>query len=96
VDSGVYIAIFQLANGRPISAGGLGRVFFPAGLYLYVGSAQRNLSHRLSRHARQDKPLRWHIDYLSRHARMVGALVIRGGKELEMIASQIKMQFGEG
>ena len=83
VDRGVYIAIFHLPNGRAIPVGGLGNIVFAAGLYLYVGSAQRSLSHRLTRHARRNKPLRWHIDYLARHARMIGAVIIRGRKELE-------------
>jgi len=83
VNSGVYIAIFYLAKARMITAGRLGRVLFPAGLYLYVGSAQKNLSHRLERHARKNKRLRWQIDYLSCHATMVGAVVIDGKKNLE-------------
>lgn len=94
MDGGVYIAIFYLASGRAISTGSLGKTAFAAGLYLYVGSAQRNLSHRLARHARQDKPLRWHIDYLARHAHMVGAVVIRGGKELECrLAARLAKQY---
>lgn len=94
VDRGVYIAMFHLASGRAISVGSLGKSLFPAGLYLYVGSAQRNLTHRLARHARRNKPLRWHIDYMARHARMVGAVVIRGPKELECrLAARLAKQY---
>ena len=35
------------------------------GLYLYVGSAKRGLDHRLARHLRKVKLLRWHVDYLT-------------------------------
>jgi Uri superfamily endonuclease len=42
------------------------RLFFMArGLYMYVGSAKRGLDHRLARHLRKVKPLRWHVDYLT-------------------------------
>ncbi len=42
------------------------------GDYFYVGSAfgPGGLRARLGRHARQDKPLRWHIDYLRQHTRL--------------------------
>jgi len=36
----------------------------PAGRYVYTGSAKRALEARIARHLRQDKTLRWHIDYL--------------------------------
>jgi sugar fermentation stimulation protein A len=52
-------------------------------VYFYVGSAQRNLSARLERHSRKRKTLRWHIDYLSTKAEMLGAITIAGQRELE-------------
>jgi len=83
LDAGLYIAVFELPKATRITVGRLGRFEFPAGLWFYVGSAQRNLSARLDRHARHDKPLRWHIDYLSVRARMLGAIVIAAGKDRE-------------
>ena len=83
MDGGLYIAMFQLPAGRSIRVGRLGRFWFEAGLYYYVGSAQRNLSARLARHARRRKPLRWHIDYLSVRARMLGAIVVSGRRDRE-------------
>jgi len=83
MDGGVYIAAFLLARGRWIRIGRLGRFEFPAGMYFYVGSAQRNLSARLARHGRRAKTLRWHIDYLSTNCRMLGAMVLPGGKRRE-------------
>ena len=44
--------------------GRLGEVEFPAGVYVYTGSARRNLEARIARHLRPNKKLRWHIDYL--------------------------------
>jgi len=80
---GVYIAFFRLRQPCRIRVGRLGLVPFAAGLYAYVGSAQRNLEARLRRHARRSKPLHWHIDYLSVRARMTGAVVIPGPKAWE-------------
>ncbi len=80
---GIYVAVFVLPAERCIRVGALGRRRFSAGVYLYVGSAQRNLEARLARHGRRRKPLRWHIDYLARHARMIGAMTIAGGRQAE-------------
>jgi len=70
---GVYAAVFVLAAPRWIRVGRLGRFDFPAGRYVYVGSAQRHLAARLARHGRRRKALRWHVDYLSRWARLESA-----------------------
>jgi len=82
-DGGVYIAIFYLAEARDISVGKLGRFGFSQGVYLYAGSAQRNLSARLERHSRKSKPMRWHIDYLSVRAEMLGAITIAAPRQRE-------------
>ena len=81
LDSGIYIAVFHLPKDQFIQVGKLGRIRFPQGIYHYVGSAQRNLSARIERHSRRKKPLRWHIDYLSVKAEMLGAIVIPGSRE---------------
>ena len=47
-----------------VRVGRLGEFLFPAGRYVYTGSARRNLEARVARHLRQEKALRWHIDYL--------------------------------
>ncbi len=83
MDAGLYIALFRLPRRRTLRIGRLGRFRFPAGYYAYVGSAQKNLQARVARHARQQKPLRWHIDYLSTHAPMVGALLLPVTKSAE-------------
>jgi Uri superfamily endonuclease len=51
---------------RPVCVrvGRLGTFLFPAGRYIYTGSAKRNLESRLARHLRKEKALRWHIDWL--------------------------------
>ena len=52
-DSGLYIAVFQLPQLCHIRVGRLGQFRFRRGFYLYVGSAQRNLSARLERHGKK-------------------------------------------
>ena len=83
MNQGVYLALFRLPRAQTITIGRLGRFTFPSGIYVYVGSAQRNLQARLARHARRRKSLRWQIDYLSTRADFVGALLVDGPKSLE-------------
>jgi sugar fermentation stimulation protein A len=82
-DGGTYIAVFDLPERRRIQVGKLGCFWFRPGAYLYVGSAQRNLCARLERHGRREKPLRWHIDYLSINAKMLGAMIVPGSRQRE-------------
>ncbi len=82
-DRGGYILILRVPRGRSLPIGKLGRVPFPAGYYLYMGSAQKNLTQRLERHKRERKRLFWHIDYLRAHAEFHLALPIRASDPLE-------------
>ena len=83
MDKGLYIAVFALTRRLRLRVGALGSFTFRAGVYLYVGSAQRNLAARVERHGRKDKPLRWHIDYLSTKATMLGAILVPGSRRQE-------------
>ena len=94
MDSGIYIAVFRLTRPRQMWIGCLGCCSLKSGVYLYVGSAQRNLAARLARHQRKDKPLRWHIDYLSVEAEMLGAMIVPGAKSRECeVAGQLARWF---
>jgi Uri superfamily endonuclease len=53
-----------LAELTRLSIGQLGAFDFPAGRYVYTGSARRNMQARIARHLRNEKKLKWHIDYL--------------------------------
>lgn len=72
---GFYMLIIHLPASARIAVGALGEFLFKKGYYIYVGSAQGGLEQRVSRHLRPDKPLRWHIDYLLEHARVVDTLM---------------------
>jgi len=82
-DGGSYIFILHLPLDTTLTVRKLGRVNFPKGYYLYVGSAKVNLSKRLERHLRRKKNFFWHIDYLRDHADRCMALPIRASSPLE-------------
>lgn len=65
--AGVYRLTIRLHRPIRLRVGRLGRFDLPAGVYVYCGSAQRNLPARVARHCRKRKPKRWHIDYLTCH-----------------------------
>jgi len=59
-----YQLLIGLARTTRLTVGRLGIFTFPAGRYVYTGSAKCNLEARIARHLRAEKNLRWHIDYL--------------------------------
>jgi len=81
MDSGIigtYVLALWLAKTQRLSIGRLGRFEFPAGWYLYVGSAlgPGGLPARLARHQRRrgaGKRLHWHVDYVREQAAWGGA-----------------------
>ncbi len=94
MDGGTYIVVFDLTERQQIQVGKLGCYSFRTGIYLYVGSAQRHLSARISRHARKEKPLRWHIDYLSVRADMLGAMMVSAPRERECeMAAELRQMY---
>lgn len=84
---GVYCLVVQLHRRHSLEIGRLGTFLFPAGFYVYVGSAQSNLERRIGRHLRQEKKMRWHIDYLLRHGHVVSVHAYAGKKEMECVLS---------
>jgi sugar fermentation stimulation protein A len=82
-DRGSYLVLLHLIRTRVIPIGRLGRIRFPKGFYLYVGSAMTNLSQRVERHRRLHKRVHWHIDRFRPHARFVETLPIRSSDRLE-------------
>ena len=93
-NSGVYVVLLALRHQTRVDIGRIGCHELPAGLYAYVGSAQRTLPARLARHARRKKKRHWHIDHLTCRARVVGAMAVEGGKSLECrIANGLAKRF---
>jgi len=71
-----YQLLIDVSQPLRCVIGRLGEFDFPPGLYVYTGSAKRNLEARVARHIRHDKRLHWHIDYLltSPSVRVVGVV----------------------
>jgi sugar fermentation stimulation protein A len=82
-DRGSYLILYCLPRKRLIEIGGLGKVSFRQGYYLYVGSAMRSLSKRVERHRRSRKKVHWHIDYFSGLAEFHAGLPVRSEDDLE-------------
>ena len=59
-----YALFIRVEKPQKIVVGRFGTFAFPAGDYVYYGSARKNILARLNRHLRREKKLRWHIDYL--------------------------------
>ncbi|MCX6647869.1 MAG: GIY-YIG nuclease family protein [Candidatus Bathyarchaeota archaeon] len=70
VTRGSYCLCIMVERDSKISVGALGEIDFPAGRYVYVGSALNSLIPRLGRHLRtsrgEGRVAHWHIDYLLR------------------------------
>ena len=72
---GSYILLIQLPEEQTIAVGSLQTIRFPGGCYAYVGSALGGFKSRLSRHLRQYKKPRWHIDYLLSRS-SIGSIIL--------------------
>ena len=64
MNKGSYRLFLKIDSDIEVKAGALGKCFFPAGKYVYTGSAMSSLSKRIERHLKKRKTMRWHIDYL--------------------------------
>lgn len=60
-----YLLVLHNPVRRRLAVGRLGRLEFPPGYYLYVGSGGRYPVRRVQRHLRPGKPVRWQIDRLT-------------------------------
>jgi Uri superfamily endonuclease len=85
---GTYVLALWLGVPRDIRVGRLGEFEFPAGWYLYAGSAfgPGGLQARLTRHRRRTwsgKRVHWHLDYLRESATWGGAWGCDSSQRLE-------------
>lgn len=82
-EKGTYALLLALDEQATITVGKLGTFLFPAGYYLYIGSAGGGLFHRLRRHLEQGKRLHWHIDYLRQWADVIEVWYLLSEESLE-------------
>lgn len=85
---GVYQLHLHLLKTVRVRVGKLGTFVFPAGRYVYTGSALNGLEPRLARHQRQHKTWHWHIDYLLPHARITHIRVCRTRRRVECLLNR--------
>jgi sugar fermentation stimulation protein A len=89
VDSGLYLMLLELESPVELSLGRDEPRTFEPGHYIYVGSAKRNLTHRIERHKRKRKGMHYHIDYLRQHASRVQSFPIRGAHAECALAAEV-------
>lgn len=89
---GVYQLSLFLPKSVRLRVGRLGVFVFPAGRYIYTGSALGGVERRLARHRRRRKTLHWHIDYFLRHARLDGVRVVFTCRRLECILNRATLR----
>ena len=87
---GAYALHFNIATQKNLQIGRLGRFTFPAGDYIYLGSAlgPGGLKARISCHLRGDGHPHWHIDYLRERADLIGYCYIETDLQQECLWSQ--------
>ena len=76
-----YQLVIDVPARIRVQVGRLGEFECPAGTCVYTGSARRGLEARLARHARAEKALRWHIDYLLAPPGMRITRIVRSRRE---------------
>ncbi len=91
-DKGIYLLLIFKDKEEGIRVGALGKIKFYKGYYVYIGSAQRNLRKRVERHLRKEKKMKWHIDYLLSHSKIMDIFAKNYPKSYE---EKIAIKLGE-
>jgi Uri superfamily endonuclease len=96
-DSGTYGLHLRLARSLRLQIGRLGEFTFPAGDYIYVGSAlgAGGLQARINHHLRRKGSTHWHIDWLEVEANVVGCWYVICEQHLECVWAQALMDLPE-
>jgi histidyl-tRNA synthetase len=90
---GAYALRIRLARAARITVGALGAIRFPAGDYVYAGSARGRggIRARVTRHLRRDKRPHWHVDHLTARGRVVEVAAFPGGDECAVLAALLAL-----
>jgi len=86
---GSYLLLISLTDPLTLPHKRFKNHLFSPGRYVYAGSANGpgGLRARMSRHIRQRKKKRWHVDYLTTKGRVIEALAIPGANECMLLAT---------
>lgn len=84
-EPGTYVLILESDKHKRIQIGKWGQLAMEPGYYLYVGSAfgPGGVRSRVSRHCREEKSKRWHIDFLRAYTRLHIVWYAHGRERLE-------------
>lgn len=84
-EPGSYVLLLEVAARQTLPIGRRQALAIEPGYYAYVGSAvgPGGLAARVGRHARVEKPRRWHIDYLRAATRLVEVWYLVGQARVE-------------
>lgn len=93
---GVYQLFLRIARPVRLEIGRLGSFDFPAGLYVYTGSAMGGIGARVARHLRTEKKKHWHIDYLLSQATIEAIAVLPTQERVECLLHSALMEELEG
>jgi Uri superfamily endonuclease len=87
---GTYALYLYLSSQDTLQVGKLGTFSFPAGTYIYTGSAfgPGGLRARLNRHLNARKRRFWHIDYLLSSVNIFGVYYLESEHRYECLWSQ--------
>ncbi len=90
---GAYLLVLDLTRPCRVESARFGAARLAPGRYLYAGSARGpgGLRARILRHARRDKALHWHVDRLTRRARLVSALIWSEGGECALAEAALRI-----
>ena len=90
---GAYQLLIRLDSDKTIPVGKLGTFAFPAGFYVYTGSAMGGLDARVARHLSKSKRFHWHIDYLLEQSSIIRYAIRESStvQECELNAAMLAM-----
>ncbi len=91
-DPGAYLLAIRLSVPLHLDLSSLGTAVLPAGWYAYAGSAHGpgGIKARVARHLRQDKPVHWHVDTLTKVASDLQAFPVIGGRECDLLGALLE------
>jgi len=90
---GAYLLVLDLTRPCRVESARFGAARLAPGRYLYAGSARGpgGLRARILRHARRDKNPHWHVDRLTRRARLAAVLIWPEGGECALAQAALRI-----
>mgnify|MGYP001982991405 CR=1 FL=1 len=91
---GIYALLFVLSRETTVTVGRLGRLAFPVGCYIYIGSAMAGIGNRIRHHLSPHPRPRWHLDYLLPRGKPAAIIAGHTSRPLEcQLAISLGRQF---